>query len=296
LAAQVEPPLHDKEMVTMFMGKLQSPFYEHMVGSVSSNFADIVIIRERIELGLKTDKIAQGPVAISKKMGFNLGKKKEGEGQVASTTTQWGGYPSTRYRPEHSHTSYTTSSPPVYQQNVPLAIRPSSVPPNVYMPKQNWRNEGGLNANQPQGQSSFQRREQIQYTPIPMLYTELLPSLLQNSLVAICPMKPPQPPYSRNYDPNAKCEYHGGVVGHSIENCRQFKYKVQQLMDVGWLTFQEDKPNVEKNPLSSHASPSTNAILRDIGQSLVRRVEDIKSPLKDISTLICQMGYFKSGG
>ena len=37
LAAQVEPPLHNKEMVTMFMGTLQSPFYEHMVGSVSSN-------------------------------------------------------------------------------------------------------------------------------------------------------------------------------------------------------------------------------------------------------------------
>jgi len=87
LAAQVEPPLHDKEMVTMFMGTLQSPFYEHMVGSVSSNFADIVIIGERIELGLKTDKIAQGNTTIGKKTGFNLGKKKEGEGQVASTTT-----------------------------------------------------------------------------------------------------------------------------------------------------------------------------------------------------------------
>ena len=87
-----------------------------------------------------------------------------------------------------------------------------------------------------------------------------LASLLQNALVAICPMKPPQPPHSRNYDPNAKCEYHGEVVGHSIENCRQFKYKVQQLIDAGWLTFQEDKPNVEKNPFSNHASPSTNAI------------------------------------
>jgi len=121
----------------MFMGTLQSPFYEHMVGSVSSNFADIVIIGERIVLGLKTGKIAQGTTTISKKTGFNLGKKKEGEGQVTSTTTQWGGYPSTRYRPEHSHTSYTTSSPPVYQRNVPPAIRPSSVPLNVYMPKQN---------------------------------------------------------------------------------------------------------------------------------------------------------------
>ena len=108
-----------------------------MVPLHSSNFADIVIIGERIELKLKTGKIAQGPVTTGKKMGFNLGKKKEGEGQVASTTTQWGGYPSTWYRPEHPHTSYTVSTQPVYQQNVSPAMRPSSVPPNVYMPKQN---------------------------------------------------------------------------------------------------------------------------------------------------------------
>jgi len=41
VAIQVELPLHDKEMVAMFINKLQPPFYEHMVGSVSSNFVDI---------------------------------------------------------------------------------------------------------------------------------------------------------------------------------------------------------------------------------------------------------------
>jgi len=40
-------------------------------------------------------------------------------------------------------------------------------------------------------------------------------------------MKPVQAPYSMFYDANAKCDYHGGVVGHSIDNCRLFKYKVQ---------------------------------------------------------------------
>jgi len=184
------------------------------------------------------------------------------------------------------------NSPPLLNLGQTLIL----TPPNVYMPKQNWRNEGGPNGNQPQGKSSSQRREQIQYTPIIISYTKLLPSLFQNALVAICPMKPPQQPYPRNYDPNTKCEYDGGVVGHSIENCKQFQYKVQQLIDVGWLTFQEDKPNDEENPLSSHVGPSTNAIMRDVGQSLVRRVEDIKSPLKDVFAIICQMGYFKSWG
>jgi len=60
LVAQVEPPLLDKEMVAMFVNTLQSPFYKHVLGNVSSNFADIIIIGERIEIGLKSGKIAYG--------------------------------------------------------------------------------------------------------------------------------------------------------------------------------------------------------------------------------------------
>jgi len=33
IAAQVEPPLYDKEMVAMFVNTLQPPFYEHMIGN-----------------------------------------------------------------------------------------------------------------------------------------------------------------------------------------------------------------------------------------------------------------------
>jgi len=37
----------------MFIETLQTPFYEHVLRSVSSNFFDIVTIGERIENGLK---------------------------------------------------------------------------------------------------------------------------------------------------------------------------------------------------------------------------------------------------
>jgi len=122
---------------------------------------------------LKIDKITQGPSPATnvQKIGFNFGKKKEGKGQVASTIAHWEGHPSTRYRPEHSHISYTMNASPMYQQNVPLSTpvpRPPPTPHNVYPPKQPWKNEGGSNYNQTQGQNSFQRKDQIQYTPIPM--------------------------------------------------------------------------------------------------------------------------------
>ena len=65
MATQVEPPLYEKEMITMFIETLQAPFYEHVLGSVSSNFSDIVTIGERIEHGLKSGKIAQGSSATT---------------------------------------------------------------------------------------------------------------------------------------------------------------------------------------------------------------------------------------
>jgi len=87
LAAQVEPPLHDKEMVAMFVSTLQPPFYEHMVGNVSSIFADIIII----EIGLKNGKITYSPLAATtpKKPDFSLGKKMEVEVHATSTIPKW---------------------------------------------------------------------------------------------------------------------------------------------------------------------------------------------------------------
>jgi len=32
------------------------------------------------------------------------------------------------------------------------------------------------------------------------------------------------------------------------------------LIDAGWLTFQEDDPNVKTNPLANHGGPTVNAI------------------------------------
>jgi len=136
LATQVEPPLHEKEMVTMFIDTLQSPFYEHMFASVFSNFVDIVTIGERIAFGLRSGKIAHSlsAVASANKLGFNYGKKKEGEVQAASIMPYW--------RPS----PYVANTAPTYQQNFPRsqpAYRPPPTPRNAYQPRPE-----GLNPNQ----------------------------------------------------------------------------------------------------------------------------------------------------
>ena len=93
-----------------------------------------------------------------------------------------------------------------------------------------------------------------------MPYADLLPSLLSNQMAVVSPGKVYQPPFPRWYNPNATYVYHGGVLGHSIEQCVAFKHKVQSLIDAGWLTFQEDSPNVRTNPLANHGGSAVNAV------------------------------------
>nr|KYP33674.1 hypothetical protein KK1_045461 [Cajanus cajan] len=181
VAAQVEPLLSDREMVALFIDTLRAPFYDKMIGNISSNFSNIVIIEERIENGMRSGKIAvdSTEIAGSRKVSNGAGKKKEGDTNAVTFNS----------------------------------LRS---------------------------------------------YTELFPLLLQNSLVVPCPMKPIEPPYPRGYDINAKCDYHAGAIGHSIENCRALKTKVQTK--AGWLKFKEDNPNIGNNPPLGHGGSTVNSV------------------------------------
>ncbi|XP_047168652.1 uncharacterized protein LOC124837360, partial [Vigna umbellata] len=179
LAAQVEPPLYDKEMVAMFVSILQPPFYEHMIGNVSSNFADIIIIGERIEIGLKNGKISS-QATTSKKSVFNPEKKKEGGVHATSSVPMWGGHTPTRsYPPSPSY--------PPYVNNTTPAPQIKSQPPGYYPPPQAsnnaWRVGVGMGPDWNVGQNTHPRREpEKNFTLIPMTYTELLPHLLKKGM------------------------------------------------------------------------------------------------------------------
>ncbi|RDX69193.1 hypothetical protein CR513_51717, partial [Mucuna pruriens] len=81
-------------------------------------------------------------------------------------------------------------------------------------------------------------------TPILMTYTKLLPHLIHNSLIVTVPLKPIQPPHPKSYDPNARYEHHVGTIGHTTERFLGLKHKVQDLIDIRWLSFKENGPNV----------------------------------------------------
>ena len=84
------------------------------------------------------------------------------------------------------------------------------------------------------------KRKRIKvYHSLPMTYKKLLPVLIQNYGIPIIPVRLRRSPYPKKYDVNAKCEYHGGVGGHSIEDCTTFKDKVQVLIDANSTKFRE---------------------------------------------------------
>ena len=86
-------------------------------------------------------------------------------------------------------------------------------------------------------QSKKRKRTKV-YHPLPISYTELLPILIQNYGISAIPARPRRPPYPKKHDISAKCEYHGGVRGHSTVNCMTFKDKVQLLINADPVKFE----------------------------------------------------------
>ena len=56
LAAQVAPPMMEREIITMIIDSLPMFYYEKMVGYMPSTFADLVFAGKRIKVGLRRDK------------------------------------------------------------------------------------------------------------------------------------------------------------------------------------------------------------------------------------------------
>ncbi|KAL5179630.1 hypothetical protein HKD37_01G000900 [Glycine soja] len=276
LAAQVAPPMVERKMITMMVDTLPVFYYEKLVGYMPSSFADLVFAGERIEVGLKRGKFdyVSSTNANAKKIGATGAKRKEGDAHAVSSTPAWvkpqqtphGTHQYAQHHPSFSaHSGNASSSTPV-QPKAPTQREAPQVPtPNTTRPA------GNSNTTR-----NFPPRPFPEFTPLPMTYEDLLPSLIANHLAVVTPGRVLEPPFPKWYDPNATCKYHGGVPGHSVEKCLALKYKVQHLMDAGWLTFQEDRPNVRTNPLANHGGGAVNAVESDRPHR--------SKPLRDVAT------------
>lgn len=67
------------------------------------------------------------------------------------------------------------------------------------------------------------------------------------------------------------------------------KYRVQKLIDAKLLNFSE-KPNIGTNPLPGHGSSNVNAISENSERYLIRKVEEVKTPLRVIFAEMIKRG------
>ncbi|XP_052885310.1 uncharacterized protein LOC108484772 [Gossypium arboreum] len=105
-------------------------------------------------------------------------------------------------------------------------------------------------------------------------------------------LKPLQPPYPKWYDANARCEYHAGISGHSIENCTGFKKAVERLIKNGILKF-ESTSNTE-TPLPNHDNQGVNAIVEARGKRGKENVAEVRMLLKVIWKEMVKRGIITS--
>ncbi|KAA3467790.1 hypothetical protein EPI10_002773 [Gossypium australe] len=89
-----------------------------------------------------------------------------------------------------------------------------------------------------------QKTKKLQSMPIPITDNELYQSLFDAHVVSPHYPKLMQLPYPKWYDPNAQCEYHAGITGHSIENCLVFKKLVEEFINMGIVKL-DDASNAE---------------------------------------------------
>ncbi|KAH1265600.1 hypothetical protein GmHk_01G001274 [Glycine max] len=150
------------------------------------SFADLVFASERIDVGLKKGKFSH-PAWTNEKTGANEEGEDEGEARAVTAIP------------------IQPSFPPTQQCHYSANNKPSPYPPPSY-PQRPSLNEKAL-----------------EFTPIPVSYADLLPYLLDNSMVAITLAEAP---------------------GHSIEHCRGLKRKVQGLIDAGWLKLEKNRVNI----------------------------------------------------
>jgi len=232
------------------------------------SFTDLVFAGERIEVGLRRGKFdyATSTSTNNRRFGASGAKKKEGDAHTVTSAPTWPKTQQTphntyQYAPHQPSFSANVGNPPksaFVQQKSPA--QPQRNPPQNSFAAPSCYIDNSNPSTSTNSRRNFSTKKPIEFTPIPMSYAHLLLSLITHQMAMVSPRKIYQSSFPRWYNPYATYAYHGGVSGHSIEQCVALKHKVKSLIDAGWLTFQDDSPNVRTNPLPSHGESAVNVV------------------------------------
>jgi len=184
MAAQVVPPIMERELKTMIVDALSVSYYEKMVGYMPLSFTDLVFVGKRVEVGLRRGKF-DCLALTSKKPGANRENEKEQGTHVLAAIPTWPNFPLAQQYHYSANISPPHYPPPNHPQRPSLG-QPQSLPTTQPLPNTTF----STNQNTNQGRN-FAAKKLVEFTPIPVSYADLLPYLLDNLMVAITPAKVP---------------------------------------------------------------------------------------------------------
>ncbi|GAU43712.1 hypothetical protein TSUD_179950 [Trifolium subterraneum] len=127
-----------------------------------------------------------------------------------------------------------------------------------------------------------------------MKYADLFPALLAKIFVQTRsppPVPAVLPPWYRS---DLTCVFHQGAPDHDVERCYPLKKVVQELICNKVLSFKDENPNVQTNPLPNHGS-SIHLIQSCQETNTILSVKDIKTLLVPIHSKMCEANLFSHG-
>jgi hypothetical protein len=79
--------------------------------------------------------------------------------------------------------------------------------------------------------------EPRQFQPLPIPVPQLYALLVKKKMITPISQRTRIEPQPKDYNKDLTCEYHQGEVGHTVENCRVLRHRIQDLLDQGVLKF-----------------------------------------------------------
>ncbi|XP_027095994.1 uncharacterized protein [Coffea arabica] len=253
LAAKMEPPMTENEIVRTFIKAHDPPYFEEIFRITGCSFAEIVNKLEEYDEFVRAGKMV------------NVSSLKS---QLEAMQSQSSSSKKSQFKKKDEKASFVwnqgSSSPPRYQQN------PAYLPHYLYQPCPRPVYNTTINhpcprPNYPNTPSTpfhisppnFQIRSRPYRTftnlgrPIDQLYEQLKAA----GKIGTIPPKTYAKGFPIGYDSQSFCAYHSGAPRHSTSNCWALKHKIQDMIDAGDIVLRrkdEQRPSVSNNPLSTH--------------------------------------------
>ncbi|XP_070017099.1 uncharacterized protein [Nicotiana sylvestris] len=265
-ATKVRPALEEEQMNRFFVRAQDPQYYERLILIEGQKFSDIIKFGERIKDGIKNGMVTNLEALQATNKALQSGgtaKKKDVNSVMATQITKYQTYPSTllTYQPSPSYQApspiyqipppaYQSPPPPTYQSTSPRYSHDAHVY-QAYNSQPSHYPSPPTRQSFPRPRPNFDRRPPRQYTTIAEPIDQLYERLKAAGYVAPIPAITPENS-SQWVNPNKTCAYHSGMKGHSIDECRSLKDKIQTLIDNKVIIEKDPVPNVRNNPLPDH--------------------------------------------